>query len=133
MVFIRRKQGVFSEKNKVSPRTVQKWYYKYLACGENALYTAERKKTNPPLTEMQKNIRWAINRYFYSSRRMSLNGAYEILLLSKYTHSDGSLIEGYPTFYQFRYFYYSHENPIKKAISQQGLSYYCLLYTSRCV
>ena len=47
-----------------------------------------------------------------------------MLLLSKYTHSDGSLIEGYPTFYQFRYFYYSHENPIKKAISQQGLSYY---------
>ncbi|MBC8559174.1 integrase catalytic domain-containing protein [Fumia xinanensis] len=76
------------------------------------------------MTEMQKNIRWAINRYFYSGRRMSLNGAYEMLLLSKYTHSDGSLIEGYPTFYQFRYFYYSHENPIKKAISQQGLSYY---------
>ena len=109
----------------LTERTVFQWYYDYLAGGEMRLCPKPRQLPKKPLTDDQKCIRWAINKYYYSSRRMSLRSAYDMMLLGRYTSEEGKLMDCYPTFQQFRYFYYSKaNNPVKKVISREGIGEY---------
>ncbi|MDL2289745.1 DDE-type integrase/transposase/recombinase [Clostridia bacterium OttesenSCG-928-F22] len=108
-----------------SAKTIRKWFYAYLAGGENALYTKPKKKKQRELTPDERNFRWALNRYHYSSRRATLRNTYDLMLVARYTDGEGHLLEQYPTWGQFRYFYYSKtQNPVKKVISQNGIGHY---------
>lgn len=108
----------------ISVRTLQKHYYIYLAQGENGICPAAKKRSKSKLTDTQRNCRWAINKYFFSSRKMSLKETYYMMLSAKYTDDNGSLYDEIPSFSQFKYFYYKKSNPVKKVITQKGLSFY---------
>lgn len=107
----------------VSEKTLRKWYYSYLSGA--GLYSKKRENGVKELTPNEKTFRWAINKYYYSSRRASLRNAYDLMLVAKYTDDEGKLREKYPTWGQFRYFFYSKaRNSVKKVISQNGIGYY---------
>ena len=76
------------------------------------------------LTKEQKLMRWALNKFFYTSRKNSLRTAYLYLLKEKYLDKNGVLKEDHPSFYQFRYFYRKTRNEQNYLISRKGLTDY---------
>lgn len=70
-----------SKEQGVSVRTLLNWYYRFLAYGEKGLLSVERRLKEKELTGDQINMRWAINKYIFSSRRMSVKGAYDEIVL----------------------------------------------------
>ena len=76
------------------------------------------------LTQDQKNMRWALNKFFYTKRKHSLNTAYTLMLKEKYCDPMGNLLPEYPSFYQFRYFYRKTRKMQTYYISRDGLKNY---------
>lgn len=58
------------------------------------------------------------------NKKNSLNFAYKQMLKEKYCDAGGKLLEEYPTFYQFRYFYRKYNKKANQIISRNGLPYY---------
>lgn len=114
-----------SSTHNYSQRTIRQWFFAFLAQGEEGLYSKPRIKSTKALTTNQKNIRWALNRYYFSSWQLSLRNTYNMMLLKKYSDEENNLLSTYPSFSQFRYFYYTKaQNPVKKVIARKGISYY---------
>lgn len=109
----------------VSQRTVKNYLWRYWVWqSKNALLPEERSPMEKELNADQKNMRWALNKYYYTTKRHTLKTAYELMLKEKYCDAMGTLREAYPTYWQFRYFFQSHRDPVNEAISRQGLQAY---------
>lgn len=76
------------------------------------------------LTKDQKNMRWALNKFYYNTKKNSLNHAYINLLKEKYLDENGVLLEEHPSFYQFRYFFRKTRDCQNEIISRYGLNYF---------
>lgn len=75
-------------------------------------------------TKDQKNMRWALNKFYYNTKKNSLNYAYINLLKEKYLDENGGLLEEHPSFYQFRYFFRKTRDCQNEIISRYGLNYF---------
>lgn len=116
-----------AQENGVSKQTIRSYIWSYYVHGGiNGLVPLirGRKTRRENLTEAQKNMRWALNTYYYSADKNPLTYAYQQMLLNCYTRDDGTLMPNYPTMRQFRYFYRQNHNQINEIISRHGLSYY---------
>lgn len=114
-----------AEKYNVSVQTIRKYLIQYLVAQDiEALAPKERIYTERALTKDEKNIRWALNRYFYNMNKNSLKTAYRIMLKERYCNASGVLTESYPSFYQFRYYYRKTKNMQNFYISRNGKSNY---------
>lgn len=110
-----------AQANGYSVRTVKELYNRVLALGKDALYTSDRE---PTATPFEKDIRWGINKFYFSSKRMSLRRAYVLLLLERFTDSKDGLLP-HPTYNQFYYYYRKHmQSSTKKIISREGITKY---------
>ena len=108
----------------VTKQTVRKYLCLYLVYQTvTALAPIDAVRYNK-LAEEQKLMRWALNKYFYTSRENSLRTAYLYLLKEKYLDNNGVLKEDHPSFYQFRYFYRKTRNEQNYLISRKGLTDY---------
>lgn len=112
--------------NSVNRRTVLLYLWRYWVYqSKNALLPQERtSKEARALTTDEKFFRWALNKFFYTTQRQSLRTAYKMMLQAKYCDVHGRLLPQRPTFWQFRYFYRQHRDPINETISRQGIKAY---------
>ena len=85
---------------------------------------APKKKKEKELTRDQKNMRWALNKIFYTRNQNSLSTAYTMMLKEKYCDMHGNLVSDCPTFNQFRYFYRKNRKLENFHISRDGLTAY---------
>ena len=110
----------------IARRTVLQYLWRYWVYqSKNALLPAERPTPEQhELTTDEKAIRWALNKYYYTPQRQSLQTAYKMMLRAKYCDTHGTLKPEYPTFWQFRYFFRKNRDPISETISRQGLKAY---------
>ena len=110
----------------IARRTVLQYLWRYWVYqSKNALLPAERPAPEQhELTADEKAIRWALNKYYYTPQRQSLQTAYKMMLRAKYCDTHGTLKPEYPTFWQFRYFFRKNRDPINETISRQGLKAY---------
>ena len=110
----------------IARRTVLQYLWRYWVYqSKNALLPAERPALEQhELTADEKAIRWALNKYYYTPQRQSLQTAYKMMLRAKYCDAHGTLKPEYPTFWQFRYFFRKNRDPISETISRQGLKAY---------
>ena len=110
----------------VTRKTILRYLWLYWVYqSKNALLPAER--PTPELHELtadEKAIRWALNKFYYTPQRQSLQTAYKMMLRAKYCDAHGTLKPEYPTFWQFRYFFRKNRDPISETISRQGLKAY---------
>lgn len=105
----------------ITKQTVRNYLKMYLTYNSiSALVRKHRTTKEKPVTEDEKNIRWAVNKYVYSRKKHSLNTAYKLMLKEKYTDSNGVLAEGYPSFNQFRYWYAKNKKFMSYYISREG-------------
>lgn len=112
-----------AEEHKISRPTICKYINLYLTydCKEALLPRVKEKVV--VLTQDEKNIRWALNKFYYTTEKHSLMFAYKQMLKERY-YENGELAEAFPTFYQFRYYYRKHNKKSNEIISRYGKSYY---------
>ncbi len=89
-----------------------------------ALVPKQRIDDDGNLTQDEKNIRWALNKFFYTTKKQSLMTAYTMMLKEKYCDGMSILRDTYPSFYQFRYFYRKTKKMQNFYISRNGLKNY---------
>ena len=108
----------------VCKRTIRNYLRLYLSYMDVAVLAPKRREDDRALTQDEKNIRWALNKFFYTTKKQSLMTAYTMMLKEKYCDSLGTLAEEYPSYYQFRYFYRKTRNLQNFYISRDGLKNY---------
>ncbi len=108
----------------VSKQTIRSYLCLYLAYQNLAALAPKPQTSDKELTADEKNIRWALNKFFYSQHKNSLRTAYTSMLQVKYCDSSGVLLPTYPSFYQFRYFYRKHKNMQTYFITRDGIKDY---------
>lgn len=110
-----------AEDRNVSRQTIRNYLCLYLAFQNLSVLAPKRTKDDKPLTKDEKNMRWALNKFFYTQHKNSLNTAYTFMLKERYTDSSGNLFAEYPTFNQFRYFYRKTRKMQTYYISRNGI------------
>ena len=113
-----------AEEHRVSKQTVRSYLCLYLSYMDVAALAPRRREGGRALTQDEKNMRWALNKFFYTTKKQSLMTAYTMMLKEKYCDALGVLTKEYPSFYQFRYFYRKTRNLQNFYISRDGLKNY---------
>ena len=113
-----------SEEHNISKQTIRRYLYQYLIFQTITVLAPKVHTKEKVLTKDEKNMRWALNKFFYTRRQNSLVTAYEMMLKEKYCDSTGQLRSDHPSFYQFRYFYRKTKKLQTYYISRDGLSNY---------
>ena len=108
----------------VSKQTINNYLWLYLVHQNISALAPKLKETKKALTDFEKDIRHSLNKYFYNQNKNSLTTVYTLMLKEKYCDSEGRLVENYPTFNQFRYFYRKHKKMQNYYISRNGLTNY---------
>lgn len=116
--------SVIASNENVSKQTVRKYLCLYLAFQNIVILAAKDKDSDTSLTKDEKNMRWALNKFYFSYEKHSLKTAYTMMLKAKYCDGNGELLAEYPTFNQFRYFYRKCKNNQTYYISRNGLTNY---------
>lgn len=114
---------IATEKN-VCKRTVGNYLCLYLVYQDMAVFAPKPKAEDKPLTKDEKNMRWALNKFFYNQNKNSLPAAYTMMLKERYCDSSGVLLPEYPSIHQFKYFYYKYRKLQNYYISRGGIKDY---------
>ncbi len=107
----------------VSKQTLRSYLCTYLVFQSIDALSPKRRKEKE-LTKDQKNMRWALNKFFYTRNQNSLQTAYTMMLKEKYCDKNGSLLSTFPSFNQFRYFYRKNRKLENFYISREGIKDY---------
>ena len=113
-----------SKKHSTSERTVARYYWAYLAQGENGLLPEPKKPVDTSKTVEHMYMTQALNKYYYSPRKMSLRMTYQMMISDNYRKDDGTIMETIPTYYQFEYYFYKHRNIRRCITSREGSGEY---------
>ena len=113
-----------AEEHHVSKQTIRNYLCLYLSYLDVTVLAPKKRKEDRELTQDEKNIRWALNKFFYTTKKQSLMTAYTMMLKEKYCDPMGVLAEEYPSFYQFRYFYRKTRKMQNFYIYRDGLKNY---------
>ena len=113
-----------AERTGVSKQTIRHYLWVFLVYQDVAALAPKRREQDRQLTQDEKNMRWALNKFFYTRHRNSLNTAYTMMLREKYCDSAGVLLPEYPTIHQFRYFYRKYNRLQTYYISRNGIKSY---------
>lgn len=108
----------------VSKQTVRNYLCLYLTYLNMTVLAPKKRIDETELTQDEKNMRWALNKFFYTTAKQSLTTAYTMMLKEKYCDGMGILADTYPSFYQFRYFYRKTKKMQNFYISRNGLKNY---------
>lgn len=109
----------------ISEKTLQRWYYSYLAYGERGLYPAQKIKNDKMLPpEHEKKIASALSKYYYTPKKRSLRTTYEMMLLKYYRDEHRMIVPDHPTYWQFLYYYRKNRDVVRKLISREGIGEY---------
>ncbi len=115
---------LIARENGVSKQTIRQYLKRYLVLQHMQALLPMERINGKELSEDQKNMRWGLNKYFYTFEKNSLHTAYVKLLQAKYCDETGKLKDTYPTFHQFRYFYRKTRKMENYYISRNGLTNY---------
>ena len=107
----------------ISKQSIRTFLCTYLIYQDIAAL-APKRSLKKELTQNQKNMRWALNKFFYNRNQDSLPTAYAKMLKAKYCTPEGALLSEYPSFHQFRYFYQKTRKLESYYISRNGRKEY---------
>lgn len=108
----------------VSEQFVRKYLSIYLVANNISSLAPKTRNEGRELTRDEKNIRKSLNKWYYTTKKRTLKNCYTLMLENYYCDEKGKLLEEYPSYYQFRYFYRRYNKPSTEMISRNTLSYY---------
>ena len=111
-----------AEENGTTRKRILGLYYKYLT----RLVLMEKGGRERGKDRDVRHFDWAIRKFYFSAKKMSLRDTYDHMLASRYMTPDGKLMEVVPSWYSFEHYYYRHgySKSIKCSVSRGGLSNY---------
>ena len=112
-----------AERQGVDERTLRRWLCRYLAFMDKRALIPERRKRSK-LSDDEKNIRWGLNKFYYTADKRTLKAAYRLMIKAKYTDEEGRLLSEYPSYMRFYRFYKKTLRTDNLVISRQGKSEY---------
>lgn len=107
----------------LSRRRLKDDFNLYLAYQTKAVF-APHLHSKPELSVDQKNMRWAINKYYYTRYGKSINGTYVMMLKERYCDTTGNLLPHHPSIHQFRYFFRQTRKLQTEYITREGIKSY---------
>ena len=113
-----------AEEHGISKQSVRKYLCEYLSSQDIRSLAPQERNTDRALTQDEKNMRKALNKYYYTTKKRTLKNVYTMMLRDSYCDEEGKLLNVYPSFYQFRYFFRKYNTKQTEYISRNGLSYY---------
>lgn len=113
-----------SEYYNISKQSLRNYLCSYLVFQDITALAPKSQNKERDLTEFEKDIRWALNKFYYTKNKNSISTAYTLLLKYKYTDQNGKLVDKYPTIHQFRYFYKKNKKMENYYISRYGITNY---------
>ena len=116
--------NIIATENNISKQSVRSFLKKYLVIQNIQVLLPKEREYDTALTKDQKNMRWSLNKFFYNFEKNSLRTAYVKMLKEKYCDAEGKLLEEYPSYYQYRYFYRKTRKLENYYISRNGLTNY---------
>ena len=116
--------NLMCERHHVSRQTLKRYLCRFLAVQDYRALAPARQERRNILTQDQKNMRWALNKYFYTPKKRKLTDVYVRLLKEKYCNAEGDLLDEYPSLRQFRYFEQKYRKQENYLISRNGLKNY---------
>lgn len=116
--------NIIASENNISKQSIRSFLKKYLVIQNIQVLLPKEREYDTALTKDQKNMRWSLNKYFYSFEKNSLKTAYVKMLKEKYCDAEGKLLDEYPSYYQYRYFYRKTRKLENYYISRNGLTNY---------
>ncbi len=119
-----RLMNITAKQHGISKQTLRRYLCRYLVYQDVSALAPAARETKQELNQDQKNMRWALNKYFYSPKKSFLTEVYVKLLKEKYCDAEGKLVPEYPSMRQFRYFEQTHRNQENYLISRNGLKNY---------
>lgn len=108
----------------ISKQSIRNYLCLYLVYQDMTALAPKRMFVEKKLTKDEKNMRWALNKFFYNKNKNSLKTAYTMMLKEKYCDKSCVLLPEHPTFHQFRYYYEKHRNMQTYYISRNGIKNY---------
>lgn len=93
-----------AELYKVTKQTIRNNLCLYLVY-QDITVLLPHKKEKRNLTNDEKNMRWALNKYYYTTKKHSISDVYTMMLKEKYCDETGHLKEDHPSIHQFRYYF----------------------------
>lgn len=108
----------------VGKQTIRYYLCLYLSYQDMSVFAPKTRQVQRELTPDEKKMRWALNKFYYTTKKHSLKVAYTMMLKEKYCDGNGMLLKEYPSFYQFRYFYRKHKKLQNYYISRNGIKDY---------
>ena len=108
----------------VSKQTIRSYLCRFLAYQSLSVLAPQSRKQETSLSRDEKNMRWALNKFYYTRQKNSLTTAYTQMLKHKYCDASGNLLPDHPSIHQFRYFYRKHNKLQTQYISRDGLKHY---------
>ncbi len=116
--------NIIAAENNISKQSIRSFLKKYLVIQNIQVLLPKEREYDTALTKDQKNMRWSLNKFFYTFEKNSLKTAYVKMLKEKYCDEAGQLMDTYPSFYQYRYFYRKTRKLENYYISRNGLTNY---------
>ena len=113
-----------SLKNGICRQTLVNYLCLYLSFQTKTILAPKHTLSGKVMAADEKNFRWALNKFFYTQNKNSLNTTYMLMLKEKYCNKDGMLLQQYPTFSRFRYFYRKTKKLQNYYISREGIKKY---------
>ncbi len=113
-----------AEEHGISKQSVRKYLCEYLVSQDIRSLAPQERNTERALSQDEKNMRKALNKYYYTTKKRTLKNVYAMMLKDSYCDGEGKLFSTYPSFYQFRYFFRKYNTKQTEFISRNGLSYY---------
>ena len=104
--------------------TVKNYLGMYLAYQDILALAPKEKKEKREMTPDEKNMRWALNKFYYTKEKQSIATVYTLMLKEKYCDREGKLLKTYPSIYQFRYFFEKTRKLQNCYIARNGLKDY---------
>lgn len=113
-----------AELNNISKQTIRKYLCLFLTYQRMEVLAPPAQQKQRELTTDEKNFRWALNKFYYTQRKHSLPTAYNLMLKEKYTDAAGLLLQAYPPFHRFKYYYQKTRKAQTALISREGKTAY---------
>lgn len=107
----------------VSEQTVRQYLWSYLVYQDKQALTPKRKRRRV-LTQDEKNFRWGLNKFYYTTDKRSLAAAYRMMVRARYTDMNGQVVSNVPGYNRFYRFYKRTRKTDNLIISRQGKTEY---------
>lgn len=92
----------------ISRRTLTTYLCNYLVTDNISSLVPKQRRNKRPLTDDEKIMRWALNKFYYTRHKNTIADCYVMMLKEKYTDDNGKLKDEHPSINQFRYFFNRH-------------------------